>query len=81
MSIRGLPEDVKARLHDDAKRQGKSLNAHVVDLLSRCANQEDPALTVARSYAGKFTEEDMMRARELEREHALDWSMAYDDPC
>ena len=80
MSIRGLPEDVKNRLASDAKRQGKSLNAHVVEILSREAAGEDPVVKAARRYAGMFTHEDMLEARRLEREAALDWSMSYDDP-
>jgi len=80
MSIRGLPEDVKDRLVNDAKREGKSLNAHVVEVLSRECVEEDPVVKLARSYAGKFTHEDMLEARKLERETALDWSMDGDDP-
>ena len=80
MSIRGLPEDVKTRLKCDAKRQGKSLNAHVVDILSRQVAEEDPFLKAVKSYAGKFSEADLLEARRIERENALDWSMSYDDP-
>jgi len=80
MSIRGLPDDVKERLVNDAKRRGVSLNAHVVRILSREAGKEDPAMTKAKSYVGRFTEEDMLRARQIEKDNALDWSMSYDDP-
>ena len=80
MSIRGLPDDVKTRLEYAAKAKGRSLNAHVVDILSRHAGDTDTALEVARSYAGKFTYDDMIEARRIEQENALDWSMSYDDP-
>ncbi len=79
MSIRGLPDDVKDGLRVEAKRQGKSLNAHVVEILSREVVDEDPVVKIARSYAGKYTREDMLEARRLEREAALDWSMYGDD--
>lgn len=79
MSIRGLPEDVKESLAENARRQGKSLNAHVVEILSREAREDDPVMRAAKKYAGRFTHEDMLEARRLEREAALDWSMSYDD--
>ncbi len=80
MSIRGLPDDVKARLEHGAKAEGRSLNAHVVDILSRYAGEQDRSLAVAKAYAGKSTYEDMLEARKIEEEHALDWRMSYDDP-
>ncbi len=80
MSIRGLPDDVKTRLEHGAKQEGRSLNAHVVDILSRHADEKDTSLAVAKAYAGKSTYADMLEARKIEEEHALDWSMSYDDP-
>ena len=80
MSIRGLPEDVKARLKDEARRSGRSLNGHVVDILSRHAKSGDPFLQAVKSYAGSFDQADILEARRIERENALDWGMSYDDP-
>jgi len=80
MSIRGLPEEVKSNLKVQAERSGKSLNAHVVDILSRHADSGDPFLEAIKSYAGQFSEADVLEARRIERENALDWSMSYDDP-
>ena len=80
MSIRGLPDDVKERLRKDAKRQGLSLNAHVVEILSVHAAQSETSRELVERFAGTSTYEAMIEARRIEQENALDWSMSYDDP-
>jgi len=80
MSIRGLPDDVKARLEHGAKAQGRSLNAHVVDILSSHARQGLGSCELIERFAGKSTWDEVLESRRAEAEDDLDWSMAGDDP-
>lgn len=80
ISIDGLPDDVKEKLENEARRKGRTLNAHVVAILSRHAGEFGSTRELVQAFAGTVTWEEVLEGRRLEKENALDWSMNYDGP-